>query len=145
MEGGIMPTGKIKYYNSEKSFGFITQDSGEDDVFLHASALKGWDPDDLRVGQRVKYEVVKGKKGLVAQDAEILLTPIEKRCVDPHVVLLLERRQHHLQQSRVTGAGGRRHSQHLLRQLILTATRNHCDEKDRKERVGLEHRLTLLN
>ena len=74
-----MPKGKIKYYNSEKSFGFITQDSGEDDVFLHTSALKGWDPDDLRVGQRVKYEVVKGKKGLVAQDAEILLTPIEKR------------------------------------------------------------------
>lgn len=73
-----MPTGQIKYYNSEKSFGFIAQDSGEADVFLHASAIK-WATDEIRAGQRVKYDVVAGQKGLIAQNVEVLLTPIEQK------------------------------------------------------------------
>ena len=74
-----MPKGRIKYFNPNKGFGFITQDSGEDDVFLHASAISGWEYDEIRVGQRVKYDVVKGKKGLVAKNAEVLLTQAERR------------------------------------------------------------------
>ncbi len=74
-----MPTGRIKYYNAEKGFGFIAQDSGDADVFLHNSSVKYWEDDELRIGQRVEYDVVEGKRGLVAQDVEVLLSPIERK------------------------------------------------------------------
>lgn len=74
-----MPTGRIKYYNLDKGFGFIAQDSSEEDVFLHSSAIKQADYEELRVGQRVKYNVVEGDKGLVAKNVEVLLTPTERR------------------------------------------------------------------
>ncbi|MCZ6677536.1 MAG: cold shock domain-containing protein [Candidatus Poribacteria bacterium] len=73
-----MPTGRIKYYNSDKGFGFIAQNSGEADVFLHVSAIEGV-YDEVRVGQRIKYEIVKGNRGPVAQNAEIMLTPLEQK------------------------------------------------------------------
>ena len=74
-----MPTGRIKYYNAEKGFGFIAQDSGDADVFLHNSGVKHWEDDELRIGQRVEYSIVEGKRGLVAQDVEVLLSPIERK------------------------------------------------------------------
>ena len=74
-----MPTGRIKYYNFDKGFGFIAQDSSDADVFLHSSAIKHPEYEELRVGQRVKYSVVEGDKGLVAQNVEVLLTPTERR------------------------------------------------------------------
>ena len=74
-----MPTGRIKYYNAEKGFGFIAQDSGDADVFLHNSSVKYWEDDELRIGQRVEYDIVDGKRGLVAQDVEVLLSPIERK------------------------------------------------------------------
>ena len=74
-----MPTGRIKYYNLDKGFGFIAQDSSEEDVFLHSSAIKYAESEELRVGQRVKYNVVEGEKGLVAKNVEVLLTPTERR------------------------------------------------------------------
>ena len=74
-----MPTGRIKYYNFDKGFGFIAQDSNDADVFLHSSAIKHPEYEELRVGQRVKYSVVEGEKGLVAQNVEVLLTPTERR------------------------------------------------------------------
>ena len=70
-----MSTGRIKYYNFDKGFGFIAQDSSDADVFLHSSAIKHPEYEELRVGQRVKYSVVEGEKGLVAQNVEVLLTP----------------------------------------------------------------------
>jgi len=74
-----MPTGRIKYYNFDKGFGFIAQDSSDADVFLHSSAMKQHEYEELRVGQRVKYNIVEGEKGLVAQNVEVLLTPTERR------------------------------------------------------------------
>ena len=74
-----MPTGRIKYYNFDKGFGFIAQDSSDTDVFLHSSAIKQPEYEELRVGQRVKYNIVEGEKGLVAQNVEVLLTPTERR------------------------------------------------------------------
>ena len=74
-----MPTGRIKYYNFDKGFGFIAQDSSDVDVFLHSSAIKQPEYEELRVGQRVKYNIVEGEKGLVAQNVEVLLTPTERR------------------------------------------------------------------
>ena len=72
-----MPTGRIKYYNFDKGFGFIAQDSSDADVFLHSSAIKQPEYEELRVGQRVKYNIIEGEKGLVAQNVEVLLTPTE--------------------------------------------------------------------
>ena len=74
-----MPTGRIKYYNFDKGFGFIAQDNSDTDVFLHSSAIKQPEYEELRVGQRVKYNIVEGEKGLVAQNVEVLLTPTERR------------------------------------------------------------------
>jgi CspA family cold shock protein len=74
-----MPTGRIKYYNFDKGFGFIAQDSSDADVFLHSSAIKQPEYEELRVGQRVKYSIIEGEKGLVAQNVEVLLTPTERR------------------------------------------------------------------
>ena len=73
-----MPTGRIKYYNQDKGFGFIAQDNGEADVFLHVSAID-WADDELGAGQRVRYEITEGKRGLVARNVEVLLTQLEQK------------------------------------------------------------------
>ena len=82
-----MPTGRIKYYNSDKGYGFIAQDSGEADVFLHISAITGG-YDEAHVGQRVKYEVVMGNQGPVAQNAKVLLTPLEQKRLSQGKVII---------------------------------------------------------
>ena len=73
-----MPTGRVKYYNSDKGYGFIAQDTGERDVFLHISAIQGG-YDEIHVGQHVRYEVIAGDRGPVAQNVKILLTPLEQK------------------------------------------------------------------
>ena len=74
----MMPTGRVKYYNSDKGYGFIAQDTGERDVFLHISAIQdGYD--EIQVGQYVRYEVAVGDRGPVAQDVKVLLTPLEQK------------------------------------------------------------------
>ena len=73
-----MPTGRVKYYNSDKGYGFIAQDTGERDVFLHISAIQdGYD--EVHVGQYVRYEVAAGDRGPVAQNVKVLLTPLEQK------------------------------------------------------------------
>ncbi|MDO5721804.1 MAG: cold shock domain-containing protein [Actinomycetaceae bacterium] len=59
-----MPTGKVKFYDADKGYGFIDGDDGRS-VFLHASALPA-DAATPRPGTRVKYSVVDGRKGLQA-------------------------------------------------------------------------------
>ncbi len=74
----MMPTGRVKYYNSDKGYGFIAQDTGEGDVFLHISAIQdGYD--EIHVGQYVRYEVAVGNRGPVAQNVKALLTPLEQK------------------------------------------------------------------
>ncbi|RKU14407.1 hypothetical protein C6502_00885 [Candidatus Poribacteria bacterium] len=73
-----MRTGRVKYYNSDKGYGFIAQDTGERDVFLHISAVQdGYD--EIHVGQYVKYEIAVGDRGPVAQNVKVLLTPLEQK------------------------------------------------------------------
>jgi CspA family cold shock protein len=53
-----MKTGKVKFYNEEKGFGFITEDGGKD-IFVHASGLV----DEIRENDEVTFEITEGKKG----------------------------------------------------------------------------------
>ena len=62
----VEETGTVKWFNSEKGFGFIARDSGGKDVFVHISALERSGLMALNEGERVIVDVVKGRKGLEA-------------------------------------------------------------------------------
>ncbi|MCF5548078.1 cold-shock protein [Pseudomonas salomonii] len=58
-----MATGKVKWFNAEKGFGFITQDGGGPDLFVHFSAIKGDGFKTLEENQKVEFEIGQGAKG----------------------------------------------------------------------------------
>lgn len=62
-----MKTGTVKWFNSEKGFGFI-EVPGEDDVFVHFSSIGGNGFKTLEEGQKVQFDVVKGNRGLQAEN-----------------------------------------------------------------------------
>jgi cold shock protein len=51
-----MPSGKLKMWNADRGYGFISNDAGGPDMFLHISALQGIDPDNLRLGERLTFD-----------------------------------------------------------------------------------------
>ncbi len=63
-----MATGTVKWFNSEKGFGFISQDDGGPDVFVHFSAISGNGYRNLEENQKVDFEVTQGPKGLQASN-----------------------------------------------------------------------------
>ena len=65
-----MATGKVKWFNDDKGFGFIEQDDGGDDVFVHFSAIAGDGYKSLREGQAVSYDVEQDPKGLRAANVK---------------------------------------------------------------------------
>ncbi|GAB1329017.1 cold-shock protein [Streptomyces sennicomposti] len=65
-----MPTGKVKWFNSEKGFGFLSRDDGGD-VFVHSSVLPAG-VDTLKPGQRVEFGVVAGQRGDQALSVTLL-------------------------------------------------------------------------
>src|SRR5256885_14676051 len=65
-------TGTVKWFNGEKGFGFITQDGGGADVFVHFSAIAGSGYKNLEENQKVEFEVTQGQKGLQASDVRIV-------------------------------------------------------------------------
>ncbi|WP_017592024.1 cold-shock protein [Nocardiopsis potens] len=68
-----MPTGKVKWYDNDKGFGFLTRDDGGE-VFVHSSALPAG-TQSLRAGQRVEFGVVEGRKGAQALQVRLLDAP----------------------------------------------------------------------
>ena len=52
-----MPTGKVKWFNSKKGYGFITEDETEKDIFLHVSALEESKLKTLKEEQKLKFEI----------------------------------------------------------------------------------------
>ncbi|MDO8597947.1 MAG: cold-shock protein [Sulfuricaulis sp.] len=58
-----MATGTVKWFNASKGFGFIQPDDGSKDVFVHVSAVQGAGLSTLNEGQKVQFELVKGKDG----------------------------------------------------------------------------------
>jgi CspA family cold shock protein len=63
-----LATGKVKWFSNEKGFGFIEREGGEDDVFVHHSAIQMDGYRSLTEGQEVQFEVVQGDKGLQASN-----------------------------------------------------------------------------
>ncbi len=61
-----MATGKVKWFNDAKGFGFIAPDDGSADVFVHYSAVQGNGFRTLSEGQAVSFETQQGPKGLAA-------------------------------------------------------------------------------
>jgi CspA family cold shock protein len=69
----LVPTGKVKWYDAEKGFGFLARDDGGE-VFVHSSALPAG-TDTLGKGQRVEFGIVEGRKGAQALQVRLLEAP----------------------------------------------------------------------
>ena len=70
-----MPTGRVRFYDAEKGFGFLSRDDADTEVFVRANAL----PEGvtaLKRGQRVEFGVVDGRRGEQALSVKVLDTPV---------------------------------------------------------------------
>ncbi|MEV8253343.1 cold shock domain-containing protein [Rhodoglobus sp. NPDC076762] len=86
-----MPTGKVKFYDDEKGFGFIMSDEGQE-VFLHASALPAGTT-GIKAGTRLEFGIADGKKGAQAlsvrvMDAPASMTKINRKPADDMAVII---------------------------------------------------------
>ncbi|MFC4060291.1 cold-shock protein [Planomonospora corallina] len=76
-----MPSGKVKWYDADKGFGFLTRDDGGE-VFVHSSALPGG-VDSLKPGQKVEFGVAEGRRGQQALSVRVIDQPTLERTVKP--------------------------------------------------------------
>lgn len=68
-----MPEGKVKWFNASKGFGFIEQDGGGKDLFVHHSSIQGKDDfKSLAEGDRVSFDIGEGPKGPAAENVRKL-------------------------------------------------------------------------
>lgn len=85
-----MPTGKVRFYDEEKGFGFIATDDGQE-VFLHASALPAGTV--VRAGSRLEFGIADGKKGAQALSVRVLdpapsLSKLTRRSADDMAIVV---------------------------------------------------------
>ena len=66
MRGSIMPSGKIKWFNAKKGYGFITDDETNKDIFLHVSSLEESKLRVLKEEQKIKFDIKEEKNKLQA-------------------------------------------------------------------------------
>jgi CspA family cold shock protein len=67
-----MAVGTVKWFSSEKGYGFITPEDGTKDLFVHFSAIQGDGYRNLNEGQKVEYEATQGQKGPQASNVRII-------------------------------------------------------------------------
>jgi CspA family cold shock protein len=67
-----MAQGIVKWFNPDKGFGFISQDDGLGDVFVHFSAIQANGYRSLEENQRVEFEITQGQKGLQAEQVRVI-------------------------------------------------------------------------
>jgi cold shock protein len=70
-----MPIGTVKWFNDAKGFGFIEPEAGGEDVFAHFSAIQMEGFRTLKQGGRVRFEIVQGPKGQLAQNIAAIDAP----------------------------------------------------------------------
>ena len=66
MRGSVMPSGKIKWFNAKKGYGFITDDETNKDIFLHVSALESSKLRVLKEEQKISFDIKEEKNKLQA-------------------------------------------------------------------------------
>ena len=64
--------GTVKWFNAEKGFGFIEQDGGGEDVFVHFSSIKAEGYKSLDEGQKVQFDIEKGQRGPQAANVTLV-------------------------------------------------------------------------
>ena len=67
-----MATGTVKWFSDSKGYGFITPDSGGDDLFVHHSGIAGSGFKTLTEGAKVEFEPTQGAKGMQASNVQVL-------------------------------------------------------------------------
>jgi len=67
-----MATGIVKWFNNAKGYGFVTPDDGEQDVFVHFSAIEMDGYKTVKEGQKVQFDVSEGPKGLHAANVSMI-------------------------------------------------------------------------
>ena len=75
-----MTTGIVKFFNSTKGFGFIGRQNGEQDVFVHYSAIQSNGYQSLQEGDVVQFNIVTGPKGMQAQNITVLSEARQPLC-----------------------------------------------------------------
>ena len=68
----IMATGTVKWFNNRKGYGFITPDEGEQDIFVHISAVQKAGLRTLKEGSKISYELMSEKGKTVAGDLKVV-------------------------------------------------------------------------
>lgn len=76
-----MATGTVKWFNDAKGFGFIEPEAGGEDIFAHFSAIQMDGFRTLKQGSKVRFEVVDGPKGQLAQN----ISPLDTEASEPEL------------------------------------------------------------
>ncbi|MGV6397899.1 cold shock domain-containing protein CspD [Pseudomonas caspiana] len=78
-----MVSGKVKWFNNAKGYGFIIEDGRTEDLFAHFSAIKMDGYKTLKAGQAVRFEIIQGPKGLHAIDIQSAAAEVTASAPEP--------------------------------------------------------------